>query len=55
MGDEHIEPKRWAGHLLHQAITLDQDRPADDISVLVVAILPSREDDVRYLSSRMPF
>jgi serine phosphatase RsbU (regulator of sigma subunit) len=55
MGDEHIEPKRWADHLLHQAITLDQDRPADDISVLVVAILPCREDDVRYLSARMPF
>lgn len=55
MDDDHIEPKRWAGHLLHQAITLDQGRPADDISVLIVAILPRQEDDVRYLSARMPF
>jgi serine phosphatase RsbU (regulator of sigma subunit) len=49
-----VEPKGWAGHLLRHAITLDQGRPIDDISVLVVAILPRHDDDVRYLSVRMP-
>lgn len=49
-----VEPKRWAGHLLRHAITLDQGRPIDDISVLVVAILPRQDDDIRYLSVRVP-
>ncbi len=48
------DPKRWAGELLHHAVSLDQGRPIDDISVLVVAILPRQGDDVRYLTTRMP-
>ena len=48
------DPKHWAGELLHHAVSLDQGRPVDDISVLVVAILPRQGDDVRYLTARMP-
>ena len=47
-------PKHWAGELLQHAVSLDQGRPMDDISVLVVAILPRQGDDVRYLTARMP-
>jgi serine phosphatase RsbU (regulator of sigma subunit) len=48
------EPERWAHHLLQTAIQLDDGRPADDISVLVVAILPNNNDDIRFLTARMP-
>ena len=47
-------PQAWATHLLNQAVELDEGRPGDDISVLVAAILPRNDDDVRFLYARMP-
>jgi serine phosphatase RsbU (regulator of sigma subunit) len=47
-------PERWARHLLQTAIQLDDGRPADDISVLVVSILPNNDDEIRFLTARMP-
>ncbi len=47
-------PERWAESLLREALALDEGRPSDDISVLVVAILPHENDDARYLTARMP-
>jgi serine phosphatase RsbU (regulator of sigma subunit) len=47
-------PQEWASHLLDQAILLDDGRPSDDISVLVMSILPSDESEVRYLYAHMP-
>ncbi len=45
----------WADRLLARAVECDDQRPADDISVLVVAVLPRRSDDaVRRLLLRMP-
>ncbi len=55
LGEEPPDPKSWARQLLHHAVALDQARPMDDISVLVVAILPRQGDEVRYLTVRMPF
>jgi serine phosphatase RsbU (regulator of sigma subunit) len=48
------EPSRWADDLLHQAVDLDQGRPTDDISVVVIAILPHSGDETRRLTARMP-
>lgn len=48
------EPGRWAEALLAQALALDEGRPADDISVVVAAILARQPDETRRLLVRMP-
>ena len=48
------DPQEWATYLLNQAVELDEGRPSDDISVLVMCILPSKENDVRFLYAHMP-
>jgi len=47
------DPAHWAEELLRRAVELDDGRPADDISVVVAAILKRQGDDVRRLSLRM--
>lgn len=45
----------WADDLLSNALTLDENRPADDISILVLTVLPKDEQDAaRRLLVRMP-
>jgi serine phosphatase RsbU (regulator of sigma subunit) len=48
------EPSHWADYLLEQAIAHDQGRPADDISIVVIATLPHTGDSVRRLTACMP-
>ncbi|OGO15358.1 MAG: hypothetical protein A2Z14_08060 [Chloroflexi bacterium RBG_16_48_8] len=48
------EPSRWADYLLEQAIAFDQGRPADDISIVVIATLPYSGDSSRRLTAYMP-
>jgi len=49
------DPEAVADALLRRAVELDSGRPADDISVLVLGILPRREEgDVRRLAVRVP-
>jgi serine phosphatase RsbU (regulator of sigma subunit) len=44
-----------ADALLRRAVELDRGRPDDDISVVVVSVMPQQEmDDVRRLSVRFP-
>jgi serine phosphatase RsbU (regulator of sigma subunit) len=44
-----------ADAILHQALSLDRSRPADDMSVLVLAVLPStRADGARWMSLQFP-
>jgi serine phosphatase RsbU (regulator of sigma subunit) len=47
-------PQEWASHLLNYAVELDEGRPGDDISVLVMCILPHDNNDIRNLYVRMP-
>jgi len=47
-------PQQLADALLAHAIRLDDDRPADDISVLVVKVTTRDGDDVRRMSVRLP-
>jgi len=49
-----VDPEDWADRLLRRAVELDQGRPADDISIMIMAILQRAGDDARRLSVRMP-
>jgi serine phosphatase RsbU (regulator of sigma subunit) len=49
------DPRQIADHLLGEAIEMDDGRPRDDISVIVVAVNEARSaDGVRRLSGRLP-
>nr|NIM94767.1 SpoIIE family protein phosphatase [Anaerolineales bacterium] len=54
MSEGPPDAAHWADHLLAHALELEQNRPSDDISVVVVAILPSKGDEVRRLTAHMP-
>ncbi len=47
-------PQEIADSLLNLALTLDEGRPTDDISVVVLSILPAGEDNVRRMTVRLP-
>ncbi len=47
-------PQELADELLAHAVALDEGRPADDISVLVIKVAPSSGDDVRRMNVRLP-
>jgi serine phosphatase RsbU (regulator of sigma subunit) len=47
-------PQDLADSLLAYAVRLDDNRPADDISILVLKVVPSIGDDVRRMSIRLP-
>lgn len=52
--DSNPSPQEIADALLAQAVRLDDGRPADDISVLVVRVLSNNGDPVRRMSVRLP-
>jgi serine phosphatase RsbU (regulator of sigma subunit) len=52
--DQDPSPQALADALLAAAVSLDDKRPADDISVLVVKITSRLGDDVRRMSVRLP-
>lgn len=54
MEDQDPPPQQLADTLLAQAIRLDDNRPADDISVLVVKVSARNGDDVRRMYVRLP-
>jgi hypothetical protein len=43
-----------ADALLSHAVRLDDNRPADDISVVVIAVKRRHGDDVRRMTVRLP-
>lgn len=49
-----VSPGQIANDLLQGAVAMDGGRPRDDISVLVVSVLPRQEDEVRRLEVRLP-
>jgi serine phosphatase RsbU (regulator of sigma subunit) len=51
---ENPSPQWIADSLLDCAVQLDNSRPVDDISIVVVSITPKRGDDVRRMSVRLP-
>lgn len=52
--DQDPDPQAIADALLAEAVRLDDGRPADDISVVVVKVLERRGDDVRRMTVRLP-
>jgi serine phosphatase RsbU (regulator of sigma subunit) len=54
MEDQEPSPQDLADSLLAQAVSLDDNRPADDISVLVLKFSPLNGDNVRRLTVRLP-
>lgn len=52
--DQDPSPQELADSLLAQAVSLDENRPADDISVLVLKVTSLRGDNVRRMSVRLP-
>ncbi|MRR30339.1 serine/threonine-protein phosphatase [bacterium] len=47
-------PQEIADALLNEAVRLDDNRPCDDISVLVLKVLKRRGDEVRRMTVRLP-
>ncbi|HEX8991850.1 MAG TPA: PP2C family protein-serine/threonine phosphatase [Anaerolineales bacterium] len=52
--DQDPTPQELADALLAFAVRLDENRPADDISVLVLKVIPLTGDDVRRMAIRLP-
>jgi len=47
-------PQEIADSLLAHAIHLDEDRPADDISIVALKVIQRQGDDVRRMTIRLP-
>jgi hypothetical protein len=54
MEDQDPTPQQLADSLLAHAVSLDDNRPADDISVVVLKVSARTGDDVRRMSVRLP-
>ncbi|MBN1452668.1 MAG: serine/threonine-protein phosphatase [Anaerolineales bacterium] len=52
--DQDPSPQELADALLTHAVNLDENRPADDISVVVLKVATKNGDDVRRMSVRLP-
>ncbi len=52
--DQDPSPQQLADSLLAHAVSLDDNRPADDISVLILKVSARTGDDVRRMSVRLP-
>jgi len=54
MEDQDPTPQQLADSLLAHAVSLDDNRPADDISVLVLTVRSNNGDSVRRMNVRLP-
>lgn len=54
LDDQNPSPQALADSLLAQAVSLDDNRPADDISVLVLKVASRTGDNVRRMTVRLP-
>jgi serine phosphatase RsbU (regulator of sigma subunit) len=54
MEEQDPNPQELADSLLAHAVRLDDNRPADDISVLVLKVTARQGDDVRRMTVRLP-
>ena len=52
--EQDPSPQAIADALLDEAVNLDEGRPADDISVVVLKVLKRRGDEVRRMTVRLP-
>ena len=54
LAEDGADAQRLASGLLEQALALDEQRPRDDISVLVLRVVDRAGDGMRRLSVRLP-
>jgi hypothetical protein len=54
MFGDNLLPQQIADALMEKAMDVDEGRPIDDISVVVVSVLPKTGDDIRRMSVRLP-
>jgi serine phosphatase RsbU (regulator of sigma subunit) len=54
LDDQDPSPQEIADSLLAEAVHLDNNRPCDDISVVVLKVLKRHGDDVRRMTVRLP-
>jgi len=52
--EQEPAPQELADALLAHAVILDENRPADDVSVVVLKVTTKNGDDVRRMSVRLP-
>jgi len=52
--DQEPSCQEIADNLLNQAIRLDEGRPNDDMSVVVLRVLPQETDCIRRMTVRLP-
>ncbi|MEX1143454.1 MAG: PP2C family protein-serine/threonine phosphatase [Anaerolineales bacterium] len=50
----NAQPQQTADDLMAHALKLEENRPGDDISIVVIGVLPRDADDVRRMWLRLP-
>jgi serine phosphatase RsbU (regulator of sigma subunit) len=55
LDDQDPLPQEIADLLLNEAVRLDDGRPADDISIVVLKVVQRKGDEVRRMMVRLPF
>jgi len=53
-GEKEFSAQQIADHLIELALDLDDNRPIDDISIVVLQVSPKRGDQVRKMSVLLP-
>jgi serine phosphatase RsbU (regulator of sigma subunit) len=53
--DQEPSSKDIADSVIYQAMRLDQGQPADDMSVVVLRVLPKERDSIRRMIVSIPF
>ena len=53
--EEEISPQKIADSLLAHAVQLDQGRPVDDITLVVIQVTSQKSDSVRRMTVELPF
>ena len=54
MFTENLTSQQLADALMDKALELDQDRPGDDISIVVLKVTPKEGDEIRRMSVQLP-
>jgi serine phosphatase RsbU (regulator of sigma subunit) len=52
--ENKASPQEIADNLMAEALTLEKQRPGDDISILVLGVIPRGKDEVRRMWARLP-
>jgi serine phosphatase RsbU (regulator of sigma subunit) len=54
LASEQVTAQKIADYLINQALELDDYRPIDDVSIVVLHISPNQQDHIRRMTVRVP-